>query len=449
MNNRDIEWRSKKLKAHREAIESGQLNALREMLPNEAIEQVCKESGYYFRTRLLSPLGVVFHMIAAGISREGSFQSAWHLAGQVGRSGSLAKGRKRLPLEIWHGIDKWMIKEIDGEFGEDRWRGHRMMGTDGTCISMSDEPDLEKYFGRCGSRDRQSRFPVGRMTLVFNLKSLILEGHRLGPYHRDETELLKPMLDQELRAGDVLVGDRHFAGANLYAEYQAAGVGFITRAHQCLRVEDLKIVHEWNPEDRLVEMKIAARYRNINSQWPEKIIVRIIQMSAKLEGRRETSWVVTSLLNAEVYPAHEICGWLKKRWKVEGLIEELKIWLGADVLRSKSVEGVFKEVYARIIGLNLFHWLILKAARKHQQEPERLSVSAALRLAAAQSLKMSTAPAWQLLSLFEELLQNIARSRIPYRPDRIEPRMIKRDRNKFPILKITRPEWRNLHTMAA
>ncbi|MEW6621347.1 MAG: hypothetical protein AB1422_18785 [bacterium] len=34
----------------------------------------------------------------------------------------------------------------------------------------------------------------------------------------------------------------------------------------------------------------------------------------------------------------------KKRWKMEGLIEEIKIWLGADVLRSKTKEGIYKEM---------------------------------------------------------------------------------------------------------
>lgn len=450
MNNKDIEWRRKKLKQQREAIESGQMNALRDMLPNETIRQACEDSGYYFRTRLLSPLVIIFHMIAAGISREGSFQSAWHLAGQTRQSGSLAKGRKRLPLKVWKRIDQWMMEAIDKELkGEDRWRGHRMIVTDGTCVSMSDEPELVEHFGRCNTRHGKSRFPIGRMTLAFNLKSLMMVGHRLGPYRTDETELLKPMIGQELRAGDIVVGDRHFAGANHYAGYQAAGLGFITRVHQCLRVEDLNVLHAWAEGDCLVEMKINQQYQKANPQLPEKIVVRVIRMTAKIEGRRETFWVATSLLNAEIYPAQEICGWLKKRWKVEGLIEELKIWLGADVLRSKTPEGIFKEVYARIIGLNLIHWLILKAAKKHDQAPERLSVSATLRLAATQSLKMSTAPAWQLPLLFDELLERVAHSRVPYRPNRIEPRMMKREPKEYPALKMTRHEWRDLNIMAA
>jgi hypothetical protein len=175
----------------------------------------------------------------------------------------------------------------------------------------------------------------------------------------------------------------------------------------------------------------------------------VIKTRAKIRGRREEFWIATSLLDPLKYPAEEIQGWLKKRWKVEGLIEELKIWLGADVLRSKTVEGIFKELTARVIGLNLIHWLILKASAKHHKNPERLSVAAALRLTAAQSLKMSTAPAWQLPILFEELLDHIACSGVPYRPNRIEPRMIKRETKDYSALKISRAEWRFLNAVAA
>ena len=96
-----------------------------------------------------------------------------------------------------------------------------------------------------------------------------------------------------------------------------------------------------------------------------------------------------------------------------------------------------------------FHWLILKAAAKHHKDPQRLSVAATLRLTTAQSLKMSAAPIWQLPVLFEELLDRIALSTIPARPNRIEPRMIKRERKAYDSLKISRSKWRLLNALAA
>ena len=449
MNNKDIEWYGKKLEQLREEIECGQLNALRELLPNEVIKQICEECGYYFRARLLTPLVTIFHMIGAGISREGSFQSAWQMSGQSGRSGRLSEARSRLPLKVWIQLHEWMMKEIRKESGcKKQWRGHRMIGMDGTCFSMSDERELAEYFGRWNSKHGVGRFPTGRVVVTFDLETLINVGHEAGSCRRGEKELCGEII-KRLEAGDVVVFDRLYAGANLYMDYRRAGIEFIGRVHACLKVERLKVIKVLGPGDLLVEMPIGFDYRRKDPSLPKIIQVRMIQTRAKIEGKREDFWIATSLLDAVKYPKQELQAWQKKRWKVETLIEEMKIWLGAEVLRSKSVEGIYKELYARIVGLNLIHWLILRAAKKHSLEAERLSFSAALRLAASYSLKISTAPAWRLPLLYEQLLDNIAASKIPYRANRLEPRMKKREPKNYPKLKISRTEWRVMHAMAA
>lgn len=446
MNNKDIEWRKKKLEQLREDLESGQLNAIRELIPNEVIEEICKASGYDFRIRLLTPLVTIFQMIQAGLSRDGSFQSAWHLNGQTGQSGSLAKARKRLPIVIWEQLHQWMLGQISqGTTDEDLWRGHRMVGVDGACLSMSDEPELVETFGQCPTGNGGlSRFPFTRLVLAFDLKSFITISHEMSGYRSSEKGLFRKCL-KDLKRGDVLIFDRQFAGANLYVEYKAAGVEFIGRAHSGLRVDRLKAIEVLGAGDWIAEMPVGENHRRKDPRLPESIRVRVIETSAKSNGKKETLWLVSSLLDANQYPREEIRQWYKKRWKVETLIEELKVWLGADILRSKTPEGIHKELYARILGMNLIHWLILKASQKHGKSRERISVSATLRLTVVYSLKMSTAPSWQLPYLYDQLLYQIATSKIPYRPDRFEPRLQKREHKNYPKLKIQRSEWKAIH----
>jgi len=285
---------------------------------------------------------------------------------------------------------------------------------------MSDGTELADHFGRWGSKHGASRFPQARIVVAFNLKSLVNIAHETGRCRSSEKELGREVL-KRLSPGDVAVFDRLYSGANLYAEYQRAGIEFIGRAHACLKVEWLKTIESFSSEDKTVEVPIAPRYLREDPGLPKTIEVRMIKTTAKIEGRRESFWVATSLLDPKKYPAAEIVSWQKKRWKI--------------------------EIYARIMGLNLIHWLILKAAGKHRQEPDRLSVSSALRLAASYSLKMSTAPAWQLPSLYEQLLERIAKARVIYRPDRLEPRMKKREPRNYPRLRITRSEWRLANAM--
>lgn len=441
ISNKHIEWRKKKLEDFRCKLESGQLNALRELLPNKVIEQACEDSQFYFRTRLLTPLVTVFHMIGAALTKEGSFQSAWHLTGQSGRTGALARARKRVSVEVWERIGKWILRQTDHEFQaeENRWRGHRIIGVDGTCISMSDKPLLAEHFGRCNTKHGYSRFPTARVALAFNLKTFLTVGHKIGHYTTTEMSLFQGFMGS-LQKGDVLILDRRFAGTNLYAMYQAAGFEFITRLHHRRKWDSLKIIQRFDENDFLVEMPFSPQHR---TQEQVLIQVRIIKADVKVRGKKETFWLVTSLLNPSEYPAHEIKSWYKSRWKVETLIEELKIWLGSDVLRSQSPAGIYKELHARVIAMNLIHWLILKASAQYCLERNLVSFSASVRLASSYSLKMSTAPAWRLPLLYEELLEQIGRSKIYSRPDRLEPRMVKRDDKHYPQLKIPRQEWRH------
>jgi len=442
INIKNINKKKKKLQQVREELETSQMNAIRELITKEKIEQICEKSDYYYRRRKITPIVTLLHMIGAAISRERSFQSAWHNSGQIAGVDIICKARQRMPEKVWMGVDRWIEDEIEKEFGEQaKWRGHRLVGVDGTCVSMSDETELEEEFGKCGSKRGESRFPIARVVFSFTLKTQITLNHRIGTYKKSEQELFRGMLS-DMKTGDLVICDRHFAGANLYVEYKRARLEFITPTHQRLNVDKLKRIKEYSEGDIVVKLPITPKHRRDDSSLPENIAVRLIEVKAKIRGKKKVFWLVTSLLDSKKYPAHEIKDLYKKRWKVEILIEEIKIWLGSDVLRSKTASGIYKELYARIIAGNLIHWLILKAAKKYKKDPGRISTTAATRLINCYTWKMSEASDERIEFLYEELLNKIASAIIPYRPNRLEPRLKRRDQKHYSILHTSRAQWR-------
>lgn len=426
----------------RQELEDNQLQGIKVILSQQCVEQICQSQDYNYRKRLITPLVTLLHMIGSAVSREKSFQSAWHNSGQTRGSDILCKARKRLPLRIWQGVDQWIDAGIEKEFGRQAlWRGHRLIGVDGTCVSMSDTPELQETFGRTQSKHGPSRFPIARVVFGFTLNTQITIGHSINHYQTSEQALLQDMF-KDFNKGDLIICDRHFAGANLYVQYKKADLEFITPLHQRQNVDRLKKVREHSLDDFLIELPLTKKHLAEDPGLPEYITVRLLKLQTKIRGRETTFWLVTSLLNAQRYPAKEIKDLYKKRWKVETLIEEIKIWLGSDILRSKTAEGIHKELYARIVAGNLIHWLILKAAKKHNKDSERISTTAATRLIHCYSLKMSETPEERLPELYEELLDKIASSIVPYRPNRIEPRMKRRDLKHYSILHTSRAQWR-------
>ena len=433
------------------------LNSVREALPDRAVDQACRQAGYAYRKRVLTPVVTVLHMILSALWPEESFRAGMHLiwSNFVGifphlggheptTSGATSKARARLPLEVWRRI----LDDLSGRAQQlseplASWRGHRVVLVDGTCVSMPNLPELHEHFGTATGRGRPRIYPLARMVTLSLAHTMVVIAYALGHYRDSEQKLLRSIRDR-LRPGDLLVADRHFAGANLYAEYQAAGLNFLTRAHQALKISRLKPLVGYGPDDFVTDLKVGDRYRREDPNLPAKIRVRLIQASVVTRSRREVMWFVTSLWDVEAYPAAELVELYARRWRIETLFLHLKRRLSADVLRSKSVEGVGKELASCVAALNVVRTLMLQAALACGQDPMRLSFVGALRTILSFAPLIAAAAPWKLPEMRRAMLTQIALQIAPYRPGRQEPRAVRREWKHYPKLKSTRQQWRNL-----
>ena len=114
-----------------------------------------------------------------------------------------------------------------------------------------------------------------------------------------------------------------------------------------------------------------------------------------------------------------------------------------DVLKCKSPEMVEKELTMYLIAYNLIRSLMLEAARTSGVDPLRISfkrTADALRqwcpviLAAARTRK-------EIRRLRSLLLETIAQLIVPYRPDRSEPRAIKRRKKNYQLMNEPRNQF--------
>lgn len=435
-------------------LEQVTFNSIREVLPDRVIEQACQDAQYTYRQRILTPKIVVLHMILSAIWPEESFQASWHvlwdnavgafeaLKGQCPSSGSLAKARMRLPMDLWQALWDYLadkVQRLSEPFAP--WRGHRVILADGTCLSMPATPGLFERFGTSTGRGGPRHYPLARMVTLALANTMAVLAYAVGRYDQSEQALLRPLLGR-LRKGDLLLADRHFAGANLYAQYRTAGLEFLTRVHQRLKVSRLRPLDGYAPNDFVTDMEIGPSYRRNDPMLPQAVRVRLIQATLRIRGRRQTTWFVTSLLDPAAYPADQVVGLYARRWRIETLFMQLKVRLSADVLRSKTPSGALKEVAARMAAMNIVRAILLEAAAAHGQDPMALSFVHALRAILAFAPVLATAPPWKLPTIYAALLFEIAACRVRNRPDRLEPRAIRREKKHYPRLRGTREQWR-------
>jgi hypothetical protein len=89
--------------------------------------------------------------------------------------------------------------------------------------------------------------------------------------------------------------------------------------------------------------------------------------------------LVTTLLDPQLYPAAKLASLYGQRWQVETNLRHLKQTLHMDVLRTKTVAGVHKELAMFALVYNLVRLVMLEAARRRKVPVEQISFIDALR----------------------------------------------------------------------
>jgi hypothetical protein len=252
----------------------------------------------------------------------------------------------------------------------------------------------------------------------------------------------------ELQRGDIVLADRAFGSFGHLAALVAMG------AHGVFRIQQTRVVNfrhgrrspaggsrrgrprtaptgRWikrlGHSDQIVEyVKPRVRPSWLTqeewSRFPSTLLVRELQYSLVATGYRSRSvTLMTTLLDADRYPKQAIVDLYAQRWQVETNIRHLKVTLDMDVLRTKTVDGVQKELAMFAIAYNLVRLVMLEAGKRQGVPPTRISFIDALRWL------LNAGPDTRLTPLIV----------LPERPGRCEPRVRKRRPKNYPLM--TRP----------
>jgi hypothetical protein len=454
MFNHSIDISPKKSENISQKFEQVTFNAVRKILPDHSIMQACKTIGYTYRQRKITPIVTVLHMIMAAIWPEDSFNASWQviwanfaswfpsLAGQCPARTNVAQARARLPIELWRKLFDWVSlqsQRLSGQY--DKWKGHRVVLADGTCVSMADKPELFKAFGTNDGYHGKGKYPLARLLTICLANTMTITNYVIGRYNQAESTMLLSILDS-LRKGDLLLADRHFAAAHFYWYYQQRTVEFLTGAHQCLKVSRVKRIHSYSRYDFIGSVNIGKSYRLKNPRLPAHMVVRFIKAAVRIRGQRKEIWFATSLLDDRKYPARAIVKLYGKRWRIETLFRDFKVNFSSDVLCSHSADGVRKEIIARLTAINVVRTIMLEASIEHKVDPQRISFVGAIRAVISFSPALASSSFCQLPRIYRAMLTEIACAIVPERPGRLEPRMVRREWQHYPSMKMTRAQWR-------
>jgi len=436
-----------------DALRQVQSDLARHLEP-ETIAKLCRSARYRWRERVLDPVTTIHLFVLQVLHGNVACSALPHLSKKRFTASAYCKARARLPLKIFQKLLKGVGHALDTVMDQaEHWRGHRIFMVDGSAFSMPDTPELQKKFGQPSAQKPGCGFPVAHMLLLFHAGTGLIRQVLTAPLRTHDMSRVAAM-HPELRENDVLVGDRGVSSfAHLALLFQRRLHGLF-RAHQNVLVDFTPFRAHVEPGQSKKATKGTLRSRWLGHfgatdqvvQWfkpelrpdwmtaveyaslPASLVLRELRYSIGRAGfRTQEITLVTTLLDPEKYPSQALADLYGMRWRVETNLSHLKHTMKMDVLRSETVAGVQKELTVFALVYNLVRVVMLEAARRQAVTVERISFIDTLRW-------LSTATPGEELP---PLIVN------PHRPNRVEPRQVKRRPKEYRWLMKPRAAMRN------
>ena len=294
----------------------------------------------------------------------------------TGKSG-ISQARSRLGWESIEALHDEIVKPMSTKETKGAWyRTWRVVSLDGSTMDIADTRENEEAYGHPGASRGKSAYPQIRFVSLVENGTHGLFGTRMGPYSTSETTLSKDVLTN-LRAGMLCLADRYFLGFDLWKQGRSTGADLLWRGKKNLRLPCLK---RFPDGSYLSVIYPSQRDRRKQTNGVE---VRVIEYT--LEGVPEAEpfyRLLTTIMDPEKAPAHELAVLFHERWEIETALDELKTHLRGSriILRSKTPALVKQEFYGFLLAHYAIRGLMHEAALKEDTDPDKLSFTHTVRV---------------------------------------------------------------------
>lgn len=429
-------------------------------IPREVLQP--EDSGQFSRRRLFDKANTFWGFFTQVLDADGGCQevvrkfqalaAAKAMPAPSSSTAAYCKARQRLPTKTLQHILAHTTEQLQQRHGLPSLEGRRVVVVDGTGLSMPDTSANQARWPQQAQQKLGCGFPQARLSACFSLYSGALLSYRLGHRKQQELPLLRDQWETFER-GDIFLGDKAYCSYYDIAQFQARGVDTVCTLGIRKPVPRSQAVAMLGKEDWLVRWPRPKMARQLSyseaerTALPEYLLVRQIKVGVNNPGfRAKEFYLITTLIDADRFPAETLADLYLQRWDVELFLRDLKTTMGMDILRCKTPAMVEKEILMHLIVYNCIRLLINEAAQRIKASPGQISFKAtqqALRQwqPMLDDARRSRAQRRQLMVL---LIEAIASKSLCHRPGRREPRAVKRRPKPFALLTAPRHQMKDI-----
>lgn len=381
----------------RQRLKTITFNSLEPYIPSHLIQQYYQREGIRARSRVFTPESTIYCMVGAAFLDDRSQQNILfkykqafeqesekmvskqkHVLKKENRTrqgpgrpksrlglpksmlkplststAALSKAIGRIPAALMKEIFEHSAAAAPANKGA-AWHGRPVFIGDGTYFQLQDTPELAQAY----SKEHEQSYPRGCLVALTDQASGLLTNFAIG---NSELATASNTLDS-LPKGSLFMGDDLYSCYAFWAKLQQGGVDFITA---CKRKRSYEVVKKLGPGDELVRIKRPAnhvsKWAGDNDKLPASLLMRRISyVHPTKEGL--TCVLMTSVTQPEI-TATDIVAKYGGRWDIELRIREIKVCMGVHIARSKTADGVYKEMAAALTAYNIVRALMAESVK--------------------------------------------------------------------------------------
>ena len=302
--------------------------------------------------------------------------------------GALTQARAKLKWEAFGELTQAGVKAFYEGAPYRVWKGHRLLGVDGSSLNLPSHPSVQEEFGayQVGCQNTVTR-SMARLSLCYDVLNCLTLDAQLSSFSTAEQKLLDKHLQAvQFRSGDVLLLDRNYPSISLLYRLSKMGLHFCLR----MRVGWWKQVRLFMQEDcqsKEVVFALPKKQQHLRAQFGAQTDTVRCRLVKVVLDSGETEVLCTSLLDEQRYRIEDLGELYHFRWRVEEAYKLLKCRVGLEVFSGKTALSVRQDVAAKVFMMSmcaLFSFPIEEklrdeskaSGRKHARQVNRTSAFA-------------------------------------------------------------------------
>lgn len=310
-----------------------------------------------------------------------------------------------------------------------RWRGHRLLGIDGSLIRLPNSPDLLQQFTPVEGSNQSGQtvtYPEGRISVLYDLLNRVGLDGRLEPSQVGEVDLGIEQLAQAER-GDVVLSDRGYAGYRYLAWHHKLGLNYVVRCSTGSFLPAQELFRKNRAGQSVVVKLFAPRSQHDELTGlgvPLQLTVRFVSVRLST-GLLEV--LATSLLDESLYPTEEFAALYHSRWKHETFYGVVKGRLDLENFSGQTSEAVRQDFHSTVLLCNLESVLVgptqsaLQEQTAHHQHPKQVNQAVAFHAIKCELLQLLSSQT-PIPKVIEKLQRLFIGSPVSVRRERKVPR---------------------------